>query len=261
MSALAATVPPALVYAYGLLRAPARRRSWAAPAWFAGLAVLAAATSPVMERAADRDLSMHMVQHELLGLVAAPLLAAGAPVRLALAASGRATRLRLARLLHARAVRALTHPAVGAAAFAGVLLAVHVPAVYDLTLRSGAVHAGVHATLLWSALLLWMGLLGADPLPRRASATATIASLVAAMGAMAALGATLAAQEHVLYTPYARPGADALSDQRVAGGIMSVGGMAVVVPLLLALAWRALVAEERRATVREGRGLPAEGSR
>jgi len=104
-------------------------------------------------------------------------------------------------------------------------------------------------------------LLGADPLPRRASATATIASLVVAMGAMAALGATLAAQEHVLYAPYARPGVDALADQRVAGGIMSVGGMAVVIPLLLALAWRALVAEERRATVREGRGLPAEGAR
>jgi putative membrane protein len=261
VSTVVAIVPLMLLYVYGLVRAPARRRGWAAPAWFAGLAVLAVATSPALERAADRELSMHMLQHELLGLVAAPLLAAGAPVRLALAASGRATRLRFARLLHARPVIALTHPAVGAPLFAGVLLAVHVPAVYDLTLRSGAVHAGVHAALLWSALLLWMGLLGADPLPRRVSATATIVSLVVAMGAMAVLGATLAAQEHVLYTPYARPGVDALADQRIAGGLMSVGGMAVVVPLLLALAWRALVAEERRATVREARGLPAEGAR
>lgn len=259
MSALAATAPLALLYAYGLWRAPARRRTWAAAAWFAGVAVLALATSVPMERAADRELSMHMVQHELLGLVAAPLLAAGAPVRLALAASGRATRLRLARLLHARPLAALTHPAAGAALFAGVLLGVHVPAVYDLTLRYGAAHAGVHAALLWSALLLWMGLLGADPLPRRVSATATVAALVVAMGAMAALGATLAAQQHVVYAPYARGGA--LADQRVAGGLMSVGGMAVLVPLLLALAWRALVAEERRATVREARGLPAEGAR
>jgi cytochrome c oxidase assembly factor CtaG len=261
VSALAVALPLALLYAYGLWRAPARRRGWAAPAWFAGLAVLAVATSNGLERAADRELSMHMVQHELLGLVAAPLLAAGAPVRLALAASGRTTRLRLARILHARVVVALTHPAAGALAFAGILLAVHVPAVYDLTLRSGAVHAGVHAALLWSALVLWMGLLGADPLPRRASATATIAALVGAMAAMAALGATLAAQQHVVYAPYARPGVDALADQRVAGGLMSVGGMVVLVPLLLALAWRALAAEERRATVREARGLPAEGAR
>lgn len=261
MSALAATVPLALLYAYGLWRAPARRRSWAARAWFAGLAALAVVTSPALERAADRELSMHMVQHELLGLVAAPLLAAGAPVRLALAASGRAGRLRLARLLHARPMRALTHPAVGAALFAGVLLGVHVPAVYDVTLRSGAVHAGVHAALLWSALLLWVGLLGADPLPRRASATETIAALVLAMAAMAALGTALAAEGRVVYAPYARTGTGALADQHVAGGLMSVGGMAVVVPLLLALAWRALLAEERRASVRERRGLPAEGAR
>jgi putative membrane protein len=259
VSTLAATAPLVLLYAYGLWRAPARRRTWATAAWFAGVAVLAVATAPSMERAADRELSMHMVQHELLGLVAAPLLACGAPVRLALAASGRATRLRLARLLHARPVAGLAHPAVGAALFSGVLLGVHVPAVYDLTLRSGAVHALVHAALLWSALLLWMGLLGADPLPRRASATATIAALVVAMSAMAALGATLAAQQHVVYAPYARTGA--LDDQRVAGGLMSVGGMAILVPLLLALAWRALIAEEHRATVREARGLPAEGAR
>jgi cytochrome c oxidase assembly factor CtaG len=261
VSALVASVPLALLYAFGLWRAPARRRTWATVCWFAGLAVLAAATSPALERAADRELSMHMVQHELLGLVAAPLLAAGAPVRLALAASFRATRLRIARLLHARVVVALTHPAIGAPLFVGVLLAVHLPAVYDLTLRSGAAHAAVHAALLWSAVLLWVGLLGADPLPRRVSATATIAALVVAMGAMAALGATLAAEQHVVYAPYARPGIDALADQHVAGGLMSVGGMVVVVPLLLALAWRALVAEERRATVREARGLPAEGAR
>jgi cytochrome c oxidase assembly factor CtaG len=259
VNALAAIVPPALLYAYGLWRAPTRRRTWATVAWFAGLAVLAVATSPALERAADRELSMHMVQHELLGLVVAPLLAAGAPVRLALAASGRATRLRLARILHARPVTALTHPAVGATLFCGVLSAVHLPAVYDVTLRSGTAHAGVHAALLWSALVLWVGLLGADPLPRRVSATATIGALVLAMGAMAALGATLAAEQHVVYAPYARPGA--LPDQHVAGGLMSVGGMAVVVPLLLWLAWRALAAEERRASVREARGLPAEGAR
>jgi putative membrane protein len=260
MSAALAVLPLGVLYAYGLWRAPARRRGLAPLAWLAGLAALAVATSPVVDDAAGRELSMHMVQHELLGLVAAPLLAAGAPVRLALAACGRPARRRLARLLRARPVAALTHPATGAAAYVLVLLTVHLPPLYDLTLRSGAAHAAVHAALLWSALLLWIGLLAADPLPRRASATATIASLIAAMSAMAALGAALAAARHVVYAPYAR-GGDALADQRLAGGLMSVGGMAIVVPLLLALAWRALLAEERRAAVREARGLPAEGAR
>jgi hypothetical protein len=40
---------------------------------------------------------------------------------------------------------------------------------------------------------------------------------------------------------------------------MWMGGMVVVLPALLVLAWRALIAEERRAAVREARGLPASG--
>ena len=260
MSAVAAVAPWALAYAWGLLRAR-RRPGRAAAAWAGGLLALLAATAPWMDRAADDRLSMHMVQHELIGLVAAPLLIAGAPVRLAFAASSRAGRRRLAALLRRPAPRALTHPAVGVVAYVSVLAAVHLPAVYDLALRSGAFHGLVHAALLWSALLLWLPLIGADPLPHRPSATATVGALIVAMGAMGVLGAILAAEQHVVYAPYATRSADALADQHLAGGLMSVGGMLVVLPALLALTWRALLAEERRATVREARGLPAGGAR
>jgi cytochrome c oxidase assembly factor CtaG len=252
MSALAAVVPAALVYALGIARAR-RRPDRRALAWAAGLVALAAATSPWMERAADERLSMHMVQHELIGLVAAPLLVAGAPVRLAFAAASHGSRRRLAALLRRPVVAVLAHPLTGVVAFAAVLGAVHVPAVYDLSLRSAPAHAGVHAALLWAALLLWLPLIGADPLPHRASATTTVSALLAAMGAMGALGAVLAAAPHVVYAPYAARTAGALADQRLAGGLMWMGGMAVVLPALVALAWRALVEEERRATVREAR--------
>jgi cytochrome c oxidase assembly factor CtaG len=140
-------------------------------------------------------------------------------------------------------------------AFATVLAAVHVPGVYDLTLRSGPFHAVVHAALLWSALLLWLPLIAADPVPRRPGATATVAVLIAAMGAMGAVGAAIAAQQHVLYAPYAQRTADALGDQRLAGGLMWTGGMVIVLPALLWLAWRALADEERRAAAREARGV------
>jgi putative membrane protein len=258
MSALVAVLPAALLYAAGLRRAR-RGAGPAAIAWAAGLLVLGAAVSPWMERAADDRLSMHMVQHGLVSLVAAPLLVCGAPVRLALAATPRRTGRRLAALLGRPAVAALVHPLAAVTLFAAVLGAVHVPALYDLALRSGPVHAAVHAALLWSALLMWAGLIGADPLPHRPSATATVAALIAAMGAMGALGAALAAEQHVVYAPYAGRMADALGDQQLAGGIMWMGGMVVVLPALLVLAWRALIAEERRATVREARGLPASG--
>jgi putative membrane protein len=254
MSALAGVLPAALLYAWALRRAR-RRPGWAALAWAAGLLALGVAASPWMDRAADQRLSMHMVQHQLIGLVAAPLLIAGAPVRLAFAASGRGTRRRLAAALHHPAARALAHPLTGVVAFATVLAAVHVPGVYDLTLRSGPFHAVVHAALLWSALLLWLPLIAADPVPRRPGATATVAVLIAAMGAMGAVGAAIAAQQHVLYAPYAQRTADALGDQRLAGGLMWTGGMVIVLPALLWLAWRALADEERRAAAREARGV------
>jgi cytochrome c oxidase assembly factor CtaG len=260
MSAVGAVLVPALLYAWGLVRV-GRRPGWTSAAWAGGLLVLVVATAPWMDRAADGRLSMHMVQHELIGLVAAPLLVAGAPVRLAFAASSRGGRHRLAALLRRPILRSLTHPAVGVGVYASVLAAVHLPAVYDLALRSGVVHGAVHAALLWSALLLWLPLIGADPLPHRPSATATVSALIAAMGAMGVLGAILAAEQHVVYAPYATRTTDALADQHLAGGLMSVGGMVVVLPALLALAWRALIAEERRATVREARGLSAGGPR
>lgn len=254
MSALAAVLPAAGLYLWALLKA-GRRPGRAAAAWFAGLVALGAATSPWMERAADQRLSMHMVQHMAIGMVAAPLLVAGAPVRAVLAASSRPTRRRLVALLRRPSVAVLAHPVTGVVAFAGVLAAVHVPAVYDLTLRNGAVHATVHAALLWSALLLWLPLIGADPLPHRPPAPAIVGALIAAMAAMGAVGAAIAGSDHVLYAPYAARASGALADQRVAGGIMWMGGLAVVLPALLALAWRALAEEERRATVREARGL------
>jgi cytochrome c oxidase assembly factor CtaG len=255
MSALVAVLPAGALYAWGLSRGR-RPPGWAAVAWFAGLAALALAASPWMDDAADRRLSMHMVQHELLGLVAAPLLVAGAPVRVALRAAPRRTARRMAALLRRPAVRALTHPGAGVAAFVAVLAAVHVPAVYDLSLRSGAVHAAVHAALLWSAVLLWLPLIGADVVPHRPAAAATVAALLGAMAAMAALGAVLAAEPRVVYLPYASRAAGALADQRLAGGLMSIGGMLVVLPALVGLAWRALLREERRAVAREARGLP-----
>jgi putative membrane protein len=259
-AAAIAVAPAAVLYTLGLARV--RRRAWsAAAAWMAGLVVLGVATSPWMEGAADRQLSMHMVQHGLLGMVAAPLLAAGAPVRLALGAARGATRRRLAALLRTPVARLLVTPAAGCIAYILVLGVVHLPTVYDLSLRSGAVHALVHAALLWSALLLWLPLIAADPLPHRASPVATVGALVAAMAAMAALGAALAAQQHVVYQAYAGRSSGALADQHLAGGLMSVGGMVVVLPAFLLLAWRALIAEERRAVARERRAAPAGGAR
>src|SRR3954454_14471505 len=78
----------------------------------AGLAVLVAALLPPFDAAADDQLSVHMVQHLLIVLVAAPLIVAAAPIRLALRHLPPGGRDALVRLLHGRLARWLGPPVV-----------------------------------------------------------------------------------------------------------------------------------------------------
>jgi len=86
-----------------------------------GLAVLVVALLPPLDAAADRQLSIHMVQHLLIVFVAAPLIVAGAPVRVAVRTLPREGRDALVRLLHSRVARAIGHPMVAWSIFAAVM--------------------------------------------------------------------------------------------------------------------------------------------
>jgi putative membrane protein len=251
-SALAVLLAVALAFAAATRRHPRWpvRRTLAG---LAGLAALSGAAASGLDDRAERLLSAHMLQHALIGLVAAPLLVAAAPVRLALGTLPPPARRCLARQLHRW--RVLTHPVVGLAVFVLVLALVHLPAIYQAALRHPLLHAGEHALLLWSAIALWVPIIGADPVPHRTGPIARLGVLIAAMTAMSALGAVLASMSRVAYPAYVAPGLalgdDPLRDQALAGGIMWVSGMIVVLPALLVLAWDALWAEERAQRGRE----------
>jgi cytochrome c oxidase assembly factor CtaG len=252
---------PLLVAAAALVAAARRHRRWP-PARLAaglgGLTALGVAFGPGLDDRSAQLLSAHMLQHALVGLVAAPLLVAAAPVRLLLGALPRRAGRSLVTLLHRPWARVLAHPLSGLAIYVGVLAVVHVPAVYEAALATPALHGAEHAALLWSAIALWAPLVGADPLPHRSGAVERVGVLIGAMTAMAALGAILAASHEVVYPSYVAStialGHDPIADQELAGGVMWIGGMVVVLPALLALAWAALTREERRQRARETAG-------
>jgi cytochrome c oxidase assembly factor CtaG len=239
-------------YAAAAARVPAARRRGAI-AFAAGLAVLLVAVDGPPDVLAEVSFTAHMTQHLLIQLVAAPLLVLGAPVGLLLRADPPwAPRRYLARLLRTRPARLLAHPLTGVSVFSGVLLLTHLTPLYDLALRSPAVHGAEHAAYLVAALLLWTPLIGTDPLPHRPGGPARALCLLLSMPAPALLGVAIAGSRRVLYPSYARVvppwGGSALSDQHTAGTLMWVAGM-VVVPLALALvAVRWLDEEERQAT-------------
>ena len=187
-----------------------------------GLAVLVVDLDSGIGGLADDHLSAHMIEHMVMWLIVAPLLAAGGPVRLALFACGRDGRRRLARWLHSRPVTVLTSPVGSVGLLAIVLLGTHLPGVYDLTLSNEWVHVSEHALYLFASVLIWAPLLGVDPLPGRAGPRGRALCMAACMVPMAIIAAWLLAAGSPVYAHYrdALGTAAALHDQRVAGLIM-----------------------------------------
>jgi cytochrome c oxidase assembly factor CtaG len=206
-----------------------------------GLAIILVALESPIDTSSDTSFSIHMVQHLLLTMVAAPLLVLGAPVTLALLASSPANRRRLSAALKHPAVRVLSDPIVAWALFFGVLWGSHFSGLFDASLRSNGVHALEHLAYLATAVLFWMPVVGRDPAPSGLSHPARILYLFFAMASMSFLGLALFSANHVLYPTYAvvEGAAKAIADQRMGGTLMWVGGMVDIVPALalVMLAW------------------------
>ncbi len=225
-----------------------------------GLLVLWIALQSPIDAYADTRLSVHMVQHLLLTMVAAPLLVLGAPVTLLLRAATPAFRRRwVLPLLRSRSVRLLTAPVVCWAQFAAVLWVSHFSPLYEAAVRNDGVHALEHLLYVASAVLFWSPVVGVDPSPKRLSHPARLLYVFLAMPQSSFLGLALWGASRVVYPSYqAALGAAALDDQRLAGTIMGSAGMLVMVPALglVLLDW--LAREEREAARADAR-LGVEG--
>ncbi len=228
-----------------------RARVWS---WLAGLAVLLVATQSVIGAYDTTLFTVHMAQHLLLTMVAAPLLLLGAPVTLLLrAASSEVRQDLILPVLHSRMVRLLSHPIVAWTQFAAIMWASHFTGLFDAALEDPLIHLLEHALYVGSALLFWWPVIGADPAPRRLSHPMRLGYLLVGMPFSSFLGLAIFSASSVLYEHYATLerawGQTPLEDQAWAGGIMWAGGdlvflLAMVVTMV---AWlRAEDAEGRR---------------
>jgi putative membrane protein len=245
----------AVAYGWGMVRSRGRVSWWRAASFAAGLFVVALALLSGIDRYADELLSVHVLEHLLLLLIAPLLVLWGAPVRLALAASPPGARRALALTLGSPVVRLLTRPALGFALFTVVVLGTHLSGVYEAALRNATVHAVEHGAYFWSGVVFLTPLLAVDPVPHPPGAIARFSWLMAAMVVMALPAGAFLFAAHVRYPFYLAPAralhTSALADQRSAGVLMLVaGGMAMGV-LAIVIAMGAMLAEERRQQRRE----------
>jgi len=219
-----------LIYLTGWSRLSKRASTPIRPALFlAGWLVLALSLTSPLHEAGERSFTMHMIEHELIMLVATLLLAvSGAggvlawglprPFRQALAGSWKSPLQSL--------WRRLTEPVAATIVQGAVMWVWHATLLFDRALDSFGWHVAQHACFFSSSLLFWWAMIH----PRRGSGYGVSAACLFATSLIGgALGALMSLSSSPWYADYAAMGMtgiglDPVNDQRLAGLIMWIPG-------------------------------------
>ena len=188
------------------------------------VSLLAALAAPLTHKL----FAAHMTQHVLLLAVAPPLVVL----------SPQWTRL------WRSLPRTLTHPLFAWTLFNVTMIVWHIPALYDVTLRSGALHVLEHCLFFGTGLLFW----GVAFDSARLATWWRIAYLTTGMLVGWLIALVLAFATSPLYSAYAalphRPwGLSELADQQIAAGVMWVPGSLAYTVAIIVFVYRWLEPE------------------
>jgi putative membrane protein len=184
--------------------------------------------------------SAHMLQHEVLMLVAAPLLVFGRPLRFFLWVLPLPWRRRVGKW--GKSIQpvwhTLTYPLVAWTIHAIALWVWHVPQLFQATLTSELVHAGQHLSFLGSALCFWWAIIHR----RQGYGIALLAVFTTALHS-SMLGVLLTVAIIPWYPAYTQTtavwGLTPLEDQQLGGVLMWVpaGMLYTLAALVLVASW------------------------
>ena len=221
-------------------------------AFYGALAAVAVALDSGIDRYDTVLFSVHMVQHLLLTLVAAPLFALSAPITLLLRLSSPATRRRwILPVLHSRLLRIISFPVVAWIALAAVMWGTHFSALFDVALENRFVHDLEHVLYLAAALLFWWPAVGLDPSPWRMNHPVRALYVFLQMPQNTLLAVVILNATSPLYLHYATLlrswGPSVLFDQQAAAGIMWLTGDFLFIAAMGAIMVGWMRHEERQA--------------
>lgn len=254
----------ALLYGRGALYSrqhgqATRLHWWHVLAFYGGLVVIFIALESVLDDYGERFLWAHMIQHELLMMVAPPLLLLGMPtLPLWRAVPLAARRTSLQWLMRRRGTRRAIHaigqffsmPAVCWGIFIVLVYTWHVPALYNAALGNTIVHVAQHLSFLWGGLFFWSQVIPWRPGRPRLSYSRRAVYLVLGGLASNVLDSVFMFSTGVIYSYYAalprEPGSiTLLEDQHIAGAIMSVSGTIIITGMVMVMIGLWLQAIER----------------
>ncbi len=189
---------------------------WRQACFYAGFVTIAAALTS-LGHGSQELLYLHMIEHLLLGDIAALLIVLGLTGPL------------IAPILRVRLfdrLRVLSHPAIAFPLWALDLYLWHLPVLYQAALRHAGIHALQHAMFLGLGVNMWICLLGPLPMPRWFGSLGRLVYIVVVRLTGTVLGNIFLWSGTVFYPFYLHGDASfhisPLADQNVAGAIMMV---------------------------------------
>ena len=220
------------------------------------LALLVASDWPIHDLGERYLFSVHMVQHLVYSLIAAPLLLLGTPTWLA--------RLLLSPPRVLRVARALCRLIPATLLFNFVVIVTHLPPVVNVVLHHALLHFLMHALILVSALIVWMPLV--SPLPEVPRFHPLVRMLYLFLQSIVPTvpASFLTFGDHPLYHFYETVprlwGISALDDMQYAGLIMKIGAGTVlwIVIGIVFFRWYADEEGTARGPTRKSRDLDRE---
>lgn len=194
------------------------------------LSIVAALVSPLHEFG-EHLFTAHMIEHEVLMAIAAPLFALSRPLGIFLQGMPRKWRLALVRWAHQRTVITvwswLVEPLTATVLHGVAIWVWHVPALLDATLTNDMLHRLQHICFLVTALFFWWAIIRRPLRDYGMGALHVFATMIHT----GLLGALLTLAPHVFYPVQTADaphfGLTPLEDQQLAGLFMWVPGGAI----------------------------------
>jgi len=262
----------ASLYALGLVRMRQRGHHWPigrSVSWFVGIGVVIWCTNAGIATYAQVSVSLHMVQHMTLTMLAPIMLVLGAPATLALRAlkpstsHQRGPREWLVWFLHSWITRILTNPFYVFFIYVIGLYGLYLTPAFGWLMGSHIGHVVMQAHFILAGYLFYWVLIGIDPRPKPLPYWARLLMLLLALAvhgffAVALMMATtpLAPEWYGIVRPewITDPLADSLVGGQIAWGLSEIP--TVIVLIVIAVQW---ARSDQRESVRRDRRVDRDG--
>ncbi len=263
---LAVLVPLGILYTLGwyrLRRQGSKQRLATWPrlvSYLSGLFCLAIALISPVDRLGGQLFFMHMIQHKLVIVFAAPLMLLANPFPFMLWALPTRLRRQAARpfrrgALVRQGLSKVGHPVVTWLIFITIYIGWHDPMAYNMALSHEWVHDMQHISFAVGSLLYWWPIIGAAPrVHGKFPAWGKIAYLLVTIPPNMLIGVSIAYASSVTYTYYLSVpriwGLTVMQDQQLGGVIMWIPGSQMFLMVALFILARMFGREKRLDTTK-----------